>query len=128
MQNEIDTKEKNNEKKDALIDQSKFKDGDPDLKVKVVEALETCYDPEIPVNIYELGLIYDIDVDQDKKVDIKMTLTSPACPVAEVLPVEVENKIKAVQGVRDAKVEIVWEPQWVPDMMSEVAKFELGML
>ena len=94
----------------------------------VIEALQTVYDPEIPVNIYELGLIYEVEVDDDGGVDIEMTLTSPACPVAGTLPPEVEAKVREVPGVTRAHVEIVWEPTWTPDRMSEVAKLELGML
>lgn len=99
-----------------------------DLKDKVVEVLKTCYDPEIPVNIYELGLIYDINVDESKNVGVNMTLTSPACPVAGTLPGEVEQKIRELPEVNKAKVEIVWEPQWSPDLMSDVARYELGMM
>ena len=98
------------------------------IESQVIEALRSCYDPEIPVNIYELGLVYDVDVADDYSVNIKMTLTSPQCPVAESLPPEVEAKIKAVPGVKVAKVEVVWEPQWNMGMMSEAAKLELGML
>ena len=98
-----------------------------DLKAKVIEVLETCFDPEIPVNIYELGLVYDIDIDDAGAVDIKMTLTSPACPVAGSLPPEVENKIKAIEGVSSAKVEVVWEPPWTPEKMTEAARLQLGM-
>ena len=97
------------------------------LRGEVVKALESCYDPEIPVNIYELGLIYDIAIDDNSKVDIKMTLTSPACPAAGVLPGEVESKVRAVPNVSDANVEVVWEPTWNPSMMSEAARFELGI-
>ena len=92
----------------------------------VVEALRTVYDPEIPVNIYELGLIYDVNVSQNGFVDINMTLTSPACPVAGSLPGEVEQRVLGVDGVTGAKVEVVWEPPWNPEMMSEEAKLELG--
>lgn len=102
--------------------------GNSDLRQEIINALETCYDPEIPVNIYQLGLIYDIDITEQNAVNVRMTLTSPMCPVAGTLPPEVENKIKTVPGVTDAKVEVVWEPQWNPSMMSEVAKFELGFL
>ena len=94
----------------------------------VIEAMRTCYDPEIPVNIYELGLVYDVRVEDDFSVHVKMTLTSPQCPVAESLPPEVEEKIKAIPGVTSAKVEVVWEPTWNVGMMSEAAKLELGML
>ncbi|MBN2330012.1 MAG: SUF system Fe-S cluster assembly protein [Candidatus Omnitrophica bacterium] len=97
-----------------------------EIKEKAVEKLREVYDPEIPVNIYELGLIYDIDVRDDQSVLISMTLTSPACPVAGILPGEVEAKIRSIPGVSDAVVELVWEPQWTPNMMSEAAKLELG--
>ena len=97
------------------------------LKGKVIETLKAVYDPEIPVNIYEIGLIYGIDVDGSGAVQIKMTLTSPMCPVAETLPPEVESKVKAVPGVTSSKVEVVWEPPWTPDKMSEAAKLQLGM-
>jgi FeS assembly SUF system protein len=97
------------------------------LESRVVETLRTCYDPEIPVDIYELGLIYDIAVKPEGKVEVKMTLTSPACPVAGSLPPEVESKIKALDGVREAKVEVVWDPPWTPERMSEAAKLELNM-
>lgn len=95
--------------------------GNSDLRQEIINALETCYDPEIPVNIYQLGLIYDIDITDQNAVNVRMTLTSPMCPVAGTLPPEVENKIKTVPGVTDAKVEVVWEPQWNPSMMSEVS-------
>ena len=94
----------------------------------VIEALGTVYDPEIPVNIYELGLIYRLDIDPTGKVEIDMTLTAPACPVADILPAEVEEKARAVPGVTDVKVELVWDPPWTPDRMSEAARLELGML
>ncbi len=97
------------------------------LKKKIIDAVRTCYDPEIPVNIYELGLIYDVHVDGDNKVNVRMTLTSPACPVAGTLPKEVEQREKGVEGVEDAKVDIVWDPPWNPEMMSEEAKLELGL-
>ncbi|MBK7977553.1 MAG: DUF59 domain-containing protein [Deltaproteobacteria bacterium] len=94
----------------------------------IVSALRTCYDPEIPVNIYELGLIYGIELDEEQNAWLVMTLTSPMCPVAGSLPPEVQGKIAAVEGVRSAKVDVVWDPPWSPDMMSEAAKLELGML
>ena len=97
------------------------------LVERVKDILRTCYDPEIPVNILELGLIYEIKVDEGNDVHVKMTLTSPACPVAESLPVEVEQKIKAIPDVNDAKVEVTFDPPWEKDMMSEEAKMELGM-
>jgi|SRR2546428_9037664 len=101
----------------------------PGIRQRVIEALQTCYDPEIPVNIYELGLVYDINVDEQKgEVGIRMTLTSPACPVAGSLPPEVEAKVRAVPGVTKASVEVVWDPPWTPEKMTEAAKLQLGML
>jgi FeS assembly SUF system protein len=97
------------------------------LKPKIVEALSTIYDPEIPVNIYELGLIYDIVSDAEGRVTVTMTLTSPACPSAQQLPSEARYKTKAVEGVTDAYVDVVWEPPWTKDLMSETAKMALGM-
>ena len=97
------------------------------LQDAVIEVLKTIYDPEIPVNIYEIGLIYEVKVDEDANVHILMTLTSPMCPVAESLPPEVEEKVAALEGVTSAQVEITWDPPWDPDMMSEAAKLELGM-
>lgn len=94
----------------------------------IINALCEIYDPEIPVNIYDLGLIYDVQLNEDFKAHITMTLTSPNCPVAETLPVEVEEKIAKVSGVKAAKVEIVFDPPWTKDMMCEEAKLELGML
>jgi FeS assembly SUF system protein len=97
------------------------------LEEKVVAVLKTCYDPEIPVNIYELGLIYKLDVDPSGKVNIQMTLTSPACPVAGSLPGEVQAKVRAIPGVTEAKVDLVWDPPWDKDRMSEAAMLELGL-
>ncbi len=99
-----------------------------ELKPKLIEALSTVYDPEIPVNIYELGLIYDIDVNADGLVGIRMTLTSPGCPAAQSLPVEVKAKAKAVPGVSDAWVDVVWEPTWDMSKMTDAAKLQLGLL
>jgi FeS assembly SUF system protein len=93
----------------------------------VIEALRTVYDPEIPVNIYELGLIYEVTVRDDASVYLRMTLTSPMCPVAESLPPEVEAKARAVPGVKDVQVDLVWDPPWSPSLMSEAARLELGM-
>ena len=98
-----------------------------DLYQKVVAVLESVYDPEIPVDIYQLGLIYEIDIDTDGKCNIEMTLTSPACPVAGTLPPEVETKVAEVEGISEAKVEIVWDPSWSPELMTEAARLELGM-
>ncbi|HEX5003635.1 MAG TPA: DUF59 domain-containing protein [Bacteroidia bacterium] len=97
------------------------------LEERVVDVLKSCYDPEIPVNIYDLGLIYEVRVDPGNDIFVKMTLTSPACPVAETLPPEVEQKIKELPDVNNAKVEITFDPPWEKDMMSEEAKLELGM-
>jgi FeS assembly SUF system protein len=98
------------------------------LGVKIVEKLKSIFDPEIPVDIYELGLIYDVFVNENNDVKILMTLTSPNCPVVETLPVEVEEKIKTIDEVRNAEVEITFEPPWHQDLMSEEAKLELGFL
>jgi FeS assembly SUF system protein len=97
------------------------------MKPAIVDAISTVFDPEIPVNIYELGLIYEINVDTDSRVGVRMTLTSPACPSAQQLPSEVRYKVKALDGVADCNVEIVWEPPWTKDMMSETAKLSLGI-
>ncbi len=98
------------------------------LGEQIVAAVKTIYDPEIPVDIYELGLIYDVLVNEDNEVKILMTLTSPNCPVAETLPVEVEEKVKSIDAVKDAEVEITFDPPWTQELMSEAAKLELGML
>lgn len=98
-----------------------------ELRPAIEDVLRTVFDPEIPVNIYELGLIYDIIVDKDAHAGIRMTLTAPACPAAQSLPVEVRDKVSAVPGVASARVEIVWEPPWTKDRMSEAAKLQLGL-
>src|SRR5580765_5071398 len=98
-----------------------------ELEERVIEVLRTCYDPEIPVNIYELGLIYNIDIDPEANVSVRMTLTSPGCPVAGTLPGDVQSKVASVIGVKSAKVDLVWDPAWKPDRMSEAAKLQLGM-
>ena len=98
------------------------------LERDVVDMIRTCYDPEIPVNIYELGLIYGVTINEEHDVHVLMTLTSPSCPVAETLPPDVEQKIAGVEGVKSAKVEITFEPPWEQSMMSEEAKLELGFL
>lgn len=98
------------------------------LEKQIIKTIKTVYDPEIPVDIFELGLIYEIAIDDDANVKIKMTLTSPMCPAAQSLPTEVETKISALKEVKSAKVEVVWSPPWDKDMMSEVAKLELGFL
>ena len=98
------------------------------LGEKIVKVLKTIFDPEIPVDIYELGLIYDVLVNEDNEVLIWMTLTSPNCPVAETLPVEVEEKVKSIDEIKDVEVEITFDPPWTQDLMSEEAKLELGLL
>jgi FeS assembly SUF system protein len=108
---------------------SRMSDADrASLRDRVIEVLRTCYDPEIPVDIYELGLIYDVLVDDRGQVDVKMTLTSPACPVAGSLPGEVEIKVQAIEGVARTRVELVWDPPWDQDRMSDAAKLTLGLL
>jgi FeS assembly SUF system protein len=97
------------------------------LKAHVVSAIELVYDPEIPVNIYELGLIYDVVIDADAVVHVVMTLTSPMCPSAQQLPAEVQQRVRAVDGVADARVYVVWEPPWTMERMSDVARLQLGM-
>ncbi len=97
------------------------------IQAQVIEALRTCYDPEIPVNIYELGLVYEVQVDDQAGVKIIMTLTSPHCPAVQSLPREIETKAKAVPGATSVKVELVWTPPWTPALMSEAAKLELGL-
>jgi FeS assembly SUF system protein len=98
------------------------------LKGKAVEAMRKCYDPEIPVNIYDLGLIYETKVEPTGFVYVKMTLTAPGCPAAGVLPGEVEDRIRVLPSVTDVKVDVVWDPPWTKDMMSEAAKLQLGFL
>jgi FeS assembly SUF system protein len=100
---------------------------DDGIRQRVIEQLQTVYDPEIPVNIYELGLIYDVEVDDDGTTRIRMTLTTPMCPAAEELPPEVETKARTVEGVTSVQLDLVWDPPWNPGMMSEAAKLELGM-
>lgn len=117
------------ENKKAESDQSNpsSPENDPSMEKKVIEALKTCYDPEIPVDIYELGLIYKIDAPASGDIKIFMTLTSPMCPVAESLPPEVEQKVQGVSEVQSAKVELTWEPPWNPEMMTEAAKLQLNI-
>ena len=98
------------------------------LGEKIVRVLKTIFDPEIPVDIYELGLIYDVFVNEEYEVKVLMTLTTPNCPVAEILPLEVEEKVKSLDDVKDAEVEITFDPPWSQDLMSDEAKLELGML
>ena len=99
-----------------------------ELRQRIIEQLRTVYDPEIPVDIYELGLIYDVTVDESGMASIRMTLTSPSCPAAEALPPEVETKARSVPGIASVAVELVWEPPWTPERMSEAARLELGMV
>jgi FeS assembly SUF system protein len=98
------------------------------LEEKIVAVLRTVYDPEIPVNIWEVGLIYGVDIDDESNVAVRMTLTSPMCPVAESLPIEVQERAEQVPGVKSVRVDIVWDPPWDPSMMSEAARLELGFL
>ncbi len=100
----------------------------PDLKDKIVQAIKTVYDPEIPVDVYELGLIYEVNVYPVNNVYVLMTLTSPSCPSAEAIPGEVEQKIKTIEGINDVKVEVTFDPPYSQDMMSEAAKLELGFM
>ena len=98
------------------------------IEAQVIEALRTCFDPEIPVNIYEMGLIYGIEVGNDGAVAIRMTLTSPHCPAVQSLPAEIESKVREVTGVSDVKIDLVWDPPWDPSKMSEAARLQLGMM
>ena len=98
------------------------------LKQKIIDCLQTIYDPEIPVNIYELGLIYEIDVLPVNNIQIVMTLTAPSCPAAQSLPIEVDQKLRQIEGVNDVHVAVTWDPPWDRSMMSEAAQLELGML
>ena len=102
--------------------------GNEELKERVIEMLKSIYDPEIPVDIYELGLIYDVEIDDEGDAVVTMTLTTPHCPVAETLPQEVEIRTLSVAGIRDAEVKLVWDPPWDPSRMSDEARLELGML
>ncbi len=101
-------------------------DGDRTFREPIVAALKTIYDPEIPVDIYELGLVYGVSVAEDRSVRVEMTLTSPACPSAEAIPVEVKEKILGIEGIESCNVSIVWDPPWTPDHMSETARVTLG--
>ena len=98
------------------------------IEAQVLETLRTCFDPEIPVNIYELGLIYNINVEEGGAVTITMTLTSPHCPAAQSMPAEIEEKVKAVSGVSEVKIDLVWDPPWDASKMSEAARLQLGMM
>lgn len=112
--------EANQEHKDQLTKQ--------DVELQIIEVLKTVYDPEIPVDIYEMGLIYEINLDDEFNAEIVMTLTSPSCPVAESLPEEVRQKVEDLWSVKSAKINLTWEPAWDKEMMSEEAKLELGFL
>ena len=96
------------------------------LEGEIVEALKSVFDPEIPVNIYELGLIYDIAVDADGVVEVRMTLTAPGCPAAQSLPIQVEQRVRAIPDVKDVRVDVVWDPPWTKDRLSEAARLQLG--
>jgi FeS assembly SUF system protein len=101
---------------------------EPDLRDQVIEALRQIRDPEIPINIYDLGLVYGLDIDEMGRVDLRMTLTAPACPVAQTFPAQVKDALEAVPGVSRADVELVWEPPWNPSRLSEAARLQLGLL
>jgi FeS assembly SUF system protein len=101
---------------------------DAALTQKVVDTIKTCYDPEIPVDIWELGLIYEINIDEENNLKVLMTLTSPSCPVAETLPPEVEQKLREIEGIKTAKIDLTFEPSWDKTMMSDVAQVELGFM
>lgn len=101
---------------------------DPQLTQNVIDMIKTCFDPEIPVDIWELGLIYEIKLNDEKDLEVIMTLTSPSCPVAETLPPDVEEKLRSIHGIKSAKVKVTFEPPWTKEMMSEVAQVELGFM
>ncbi len=109
------------------MSEARHDDASP-LRDAVIEALRQVHDPEIPVNIYDLGLIYDLDIDDQGRVKIRMTLTAPACPFAMAMPGQVENAVKSVEGVSDVEVELVWDPPWTQDRMSDEAKLQLGLM
>ncbi len=103
-------------------------EGGGSLRAEAIDVLQSVYDPEIPVNIWELGLIYKVEIENEKDLKVQMTLTTPACPVAGSLPGEVEMRLKTIEGIGDVQVELVWDPPWDKDMMSEAAKLQLGFL
>ena len=125
MEEQEDTKQAPNSAENA--EQNADARNSDDIKYDLVAALKTVYDPEIPVDIYELGLIYQLDVDAEGHVDVVMTLTTPMCPAAEILPAEVEAKAREVEGVTDVKLELVWEPPWDMEMMSAAARLQLNV-
>ena len=109
-------------------DEKTSPDSEEPLKADVIAAIRECYDPEIPVNIYDLGLIYDVSINGNKDVNLIMTLTSPHCPVAEILPEQVRTRVELIEGVSEVNMELTWEPPWTPELMSEAAKLELGFI
>ncbi|MCS5638457.1 MAG: DUF59 domain-containing protein [Myxococcota bacterium] len=125
MEEQEDTKQAPNSAENA--EQNADARNSDDIKYDLVAALKTVYDPEIPVDIYELGLIYQLEVDAEGHVDVLMTLTTPMCPAAEILPAEVEAKAREVEGVTDVKLELVWEPPWDMEMMSAAARLQLNV-
>lgn len=129
LQNSMTEEEKNNisDKNESAVTEQAANTGIGSINEAVIEALKSVYDPEIPVNIYELGLIYSVNTDENGKVEIEMTLTSPACPVAGSLPPEVEGKIRAIPGVTECNVRVVWDPPWGMHMMSEEARLQLNL-
>ena len=113
---------------DEIVIEAGSADQTETIHAEVVEAVSSVYDPEIPVNIYELGLIYDITGSPGRTVEVSMTLTSPMCPVAESLPIEVETRVRGIETVNDVHVELTWDPPWTPELMTEAAKLELGFM
>jgi FeS assembly SUF system protein len=107
---------------------ARINSSDDVITQRIIDMIKTCYDPEIPVDIWELGLIYEVNLNEEKELLVIMTLTSPSCPVAETLPPEIEEKLRNVEGVTSAKIELTFEPTWEKDMMSEVAQLELGFM
>jgi len=128
---ENDVEENGNDDPSTVVETDPEASGEPidkeDVKSRITESLKTIFDPEIPVNIYDLGLIYEINPRDSGMVHVKMTLTTPNCPAAGILPGEVESKTRSVDGVEDCELELTFDPPWTPDMMSEAAKLELGM-
>ena len=127
MENTIQTEGQNLEAEDGTGEDTAASPKDA-LRKEVISAICECYDPEIPVNIYDLGLIYEVNIGEEGKVDLVMTLTSPHCPVAEILPGQVKSRVELVDGVNEVDLELTWEPAWTPGNMSEAAKLELGFM